>query len=214
VDPTPHRPVFARLYPIVDVRPGRLGASADLARKLVDAGAPWLQVRAKSLPDGEFLAFAREVVRLGTSHRTRVLVNDRCDVALLAGAAGVHLGQDDLSVAEARAILGPTAVVGVSTHDVAEARRAELDGASYVGFGAIYATASKPDATAPRGPEALSAVRAATRLPIVAIGGIDEARADEVLRAGADAVAMIGALESAADPAALVHRWADAPTGR
>jgi thiamine-phosphate pyrophosphorylase len=214
VPPEPTHPAFARLYPIVDVRPGRLDASADLARTLVEAGAPWLQVRAKALPDGEFLAFAREVVRLGASHRTRVLVNDRCDVALLAGAAGVHLGQDDLSIAAARAILGRAAVVGVSTHDVAEARQAELDGASYVGFGAIYATASKPDATAPRGPEAIGAVRAAIRLPIVAIGGIDEARADEVLRAGADAVAMIGALESAPDPAALVLRWAAGPTSR
>ncbi len=202
--------LLARLYPIVDLRPGRAPATLALARVLVEAGAPWLQLRAKDLPDATFLEVAREIVQLAATGGSRVVVNDRCDVCLLAGAAGVHLGQEDLPVPEARRILGEHAVIGVSTHDEAEARRAEAEGADYVGFGAIYRTASKTDASPPRGPGALAAIRRAVRLPIVAIGGIDVDRADEVLAAGADAVAMIGALESAPDPAALVRRWAAA----
>ncbi|MFM7735671.1 MAG: thiamine phosphate synthase [Alphaproteobacteria bacterium] len=199
---------FARLYPIVDLRPGRAEAALDLARALVAAGAPWLQLRAKAVGDGEFLEIARRVVRLGAEAATRVIVNDRCDLARLSGAAGVHLGQEDLPLDAARRILDPGTIVGVSTHDVLEAVRAEREGADYVGFGAVYATASKSDVTSPRGPAAIAEVRAAVRLPIVAIGGIDESRAPEVLAAGADAFATIGALESSSDPAALVRRWA------
>lgn len=202
------RPGFARLYPIVDVRPGRLRESLELARVLVAAGAPWLQVRAKALGDAEMLELVRAIVRAGSESGARVIVNDRCDVARIAGAAGVHVGQDDLPIAAVRRIVGPDAVVGMSTHDADEARRAERDGADYVGFGAVYATGNKSDATTPRGPSAIAAVRAAVRLPIVAIGGIDEERAPEVLAAGADAFAAIGAVESSPDPAALVRRWA------
>ncbi|MBU6284267.1 thiamine phosphate synthase [bacterium] len=199
---------LARLYPIVDLRPDRATRALELASVLVEAGAPWIQVRAKAVGDATFLDFARRIVRIAQGTGSRVLVNDRCDVALLCGASGVHLGQDDLPIAEARRILGADAIVGISTHDEAEARRAEREGADYVGFGAVYPTASKADATVRRGPAAVTAIRAAVALPIVAIGGIDVDRADEVLAAGANAVAMIGALETAADPAALVRRWA------
>jgi thiamine-phosphate diphosphorylase len=204
-----HRPPprFARLYPIVDVRDHRIDRARDLARVLLEAGAPWLQLRAKTLGDGAHLALARELVEVAAHTGAGIIVNDRCDIAAIASAAGVHLGQEDLAIAEARRILGPRAVIGVSTHDADEARAAEADGADYIGFGAIYATSSKSDARSPRGPEALATLRAAVRLPIVAIGGIDVPRADTVLAAGADAVAMIGALETAPDPASLVRRW-------
>jgi thiamine-phosphate pyrophosphorylase len=195
----------AALYPILDVRT-QLAPARALAQAVLAAGVPWVQLRAKGMAAGELLAAARELVALAARHGARVIVNDRLDVALASGAAGVHLGQDDLPPAAARRVAGDRLVIGVSTHDVAEARAAEDAGADYVGFGPMYATASKADALAPRTLDALRAVRAAIDLPIVAIGGITAERAGAVLDAGADAVAMIGALADSADPEALARR--------
>jgi thiamine-phosphate pyrophosphorylase len=198
-------PPLGRLYPIVDLQPGS-HAPLALLDALLDARAPWIQLRCKSSPAGAFAEIARIVVLRAAERGSRVIVNDRADVACVAGAAGVHLGQSDLPLAVARRLLGPAAIVGVSTHDVDEARRAEAQGADYVGFGPIYATGSKPDALSPRGLAALRAVRVATRLPIVAIGGIDETTAADVIAVGADAVAMIGALSASGDPRSLAMR--------
>ncbi len=195
----------APLYPIIDVR-GAEGALPPLARTLLAAGVPWLQLRAKGMPAGPLHALARELVRLAAEHGVKLIVNDRLDVALASGAAGVHLGQDDLPLVAARRVAGDALVIGVSTHDEAEARAAERDGADYVGFGPMFETTSKPDALTPRTLDALRAVRAAIRIPIVAIGGITPERAPAVLDAGADAVAMIRALEEAPDPAALARQ--------
>ena len=118
-------PRFARLYPIVDVRDHRIDRARDLARVLLEAGAPWLQLRAKTLGDGAHLALARELVEVAAHTGAGIIVNDRCDIAAIAGATGVHLGQEDLAIADARRILGPRAVIGVSTHDADEARAAE-----------------------------------------------------------------------------------------
>ncbi|MEW6269398.1 MAG: thiamine phosphate synthase [Thermodesulfobacteriota bacterium] len=201
--------VAAPFYPILDAaraltdrRPLRV-----LAEKLARAGVPWLQLRCKGMPASSFLDLARELVADAAAHGARLIVNDRLDVALASGAAGVHLGQEDLSLAHARRIAGERLVIGVSTHDVAEARAAADGGADYVGFGPMFATGSKPDALSrPRTLAELRAVRAAVRIPIVAIGGITEATASDVLAAGADAVAMIGALAAAPDPAGLAAR--------
>jgi thiamine-phosphate pyrophosphorylase len=195
----------ARFYPIVDASGGS-GACRALAAAVVRAGVPWLQLRCKGLPASSFLDLARTLVGDAAAHGARVIVNDRLDVALASGAAGVHLGQSDLPLADARRIARDRLIIGVSTHDVAEARAAEAGGADYVGFGPMFATPSKADALPPRALAALRAVRAALRIPIVAIGGISEATAGGVLAAGADAVAMIGALAAAPDPAAFAVR--------
>lgn len=131
-------------------------------------------------------------------------VNDRPDVARAVGADGVHLGQDDLPVAAARRILGPGTLVGVSTHDLDELRAALAAGADYVGVGPVYATGSKRGALPARGVDLLRAARRLTRVPLVGIGGITPETAPDVLAAGADAVAMIGALVRADDPSAAV----------
>src|SRR5207302_77408 len=133
------------------------------------------------------------------------------DVARAAEADGVHLGQDDLPVAAARRVLGAGRRIGVSTHDLEQARAAEAAGADYIAVGPVYATTTKPDALAPRGLALVSAVRAAVRCPLVAIGGITPETAAAVRAAGADAVAMIGALVRAPDPEAAVR---DAPGRR
>jgi thiamine-phosphate pyrophosphorylase len=134
-----------------------------------------------------------------------LVVNDRPDVAAAVEADGVHLGQDDVPVAVARAVLGPDRFVGVSTHDLAEAAAALAAGADYLGVGPIYDTTSKQRALPARGLALLRAVRALTDRPLVAIGGITPETAADVRTAGADAVAMIAALARVADPAAAVR---------
>ena len=209
------RPAFvcAPLYPILDTTGDARGLLA-LLDALLRARPPWLQLRWKDAPGGPLLDLAVEVVARAAAVGCRVIVNDRLDVALASGAAGVHLGQDDLPLAAARCVAGDRLVVGVSTHDEAEARAAEAGGADYVGFGPMFATVSKADALVPRTFDGLRAARAAIRIPIVAIGGITPESAPAVLDAGADAVAMISALAAAPDPAALCTRILALPRPR
>ncbi len=200
------RLAFGRLYPIVDLPRLPSPDALALAKALLDAGVPWLQLRRKGAASGEHLEIARELVALAARAGARVIVNDRVDVALLTGAAGAHLGQGDLPLPAARRLAAGRLILGVSTHSVAQARQAEADGADYIGFGPMFPTGSKPDALAPRDPAELRAVRAAVSLPVVAIGGISEATAPAVLAAGADAVAVIGALRASSEPRELATR--------
>jgi len=192
------------LYAIVDPLDGER-APAALAALLLAGGARLLQLRMKSASSRDLLAAAERIRPLAHAAGALFLVNDRPDVARAVEADGVHLGQDDLPVAAARRVLGPGRMVGVSTHDVEQARAAVADGADYVAVGPIYATTSKDHPIPPRGLELVRAVRAAVPCPIVAIGGITAETAPLVRAAGADAVAMIGALVRAPDPAAAVR---------
>jgi thiamine-phosphate pyrophosphorylase len=193
-----------RLYAIVDpLDTGR--DPVALATDLLAGGARLLQLRLKSATARDLLAAAAAIAAHAHAVGARLVVNDRPDVARAAAADGVHLGQEDLPPAAARRILGPGRLVGVSTHDLAEARAAAAAGADYVGVGPVYATATKADALAPRGLALVRAVRAAVACPLVAIGGVTPADAPAVLAAGADAVAMIGAVVRAPDPAAVVR---------
>jgi thiamine-phosphate diphosphorylase len=158
-----------------------------------------LQLRDKCASTRVLLATARELVALAHKRGTRLIVNDRVDVALAAGADGVHLGPDDLPVTAARSIMGPRALIGFSAGTPEEARDAEKSGADYLGTGAIYATSSKPDAGAAIGVDGLVAVCRAIRLPVVAIGGIGQGRAAPCIAAGAAGVAVITAVTQAAD---------------
>ncbi len=189
-------------YAMVDPAGGH--EPAALAALLLDAGARILQLRLKDASSREFLTAAREIVRMCRARGALAIVNDRADIARLAEADGVHVGQEDLPARMARAIVGPGRIVGVSTHGVEQARAAEADGADYIGFGAIYAGGLKNVANA-QGLERLRAVRAAVGIPIVAIGGITETTMPAVLAAGADAAAIITDVVGAADPAAKVR---------
>jgi thiamine-phosphate pyrophosphorylase len=193
------------LYAIVDpLDTGR--DPVALGEALLTGGARFLQLRLKDATDRALLAVARALVPLARRAGARLVVNDRPDVARAAGADGVHLGQDDLPIAAARAVLGPGALVGVSTHDPEQARAAAVAGADYLGVGPVYATTSKVNALAPRGLDLVAAVRAVVPdRPLVAIGGITPETAAAVRAGGADAVAMIGALVRAPDPAAAVR---------
>ena len=178
---------------------------AALATALLRGGARLVQLRWPGASARELLGAALAIRPLARAAGALFLVNDRPDVARAAEAEGVHLGQDDLPVAAARRVLGAGRLIGVSTHDPGQARAAEAAGADYLGVGPVYATATKPDALAPRGLALVSAVRAAVRCPLVAIGGITPETAAAVRAAGADAVAMIGALVRAPDPEAAVR---------
>jgi thiamine-phosphate diphosphorylase len=191
----------SRLYAIVDAADE---APRDVLRRaegLLRGGARLLQLRWKRPGAAAFLAAAVDCRQVATQHGACLLVNDRVDIALASGADGVHLGQNDLPIAAARRLLGADRWIGISTHDVAQARAAARSGADYIGFGPIFATPTKRTGYSPRGLSALREVRAAVSLPIVAIGGIDFDNASSALAAGADAAAMISALAAASDAA-------------
>ncbi|HJU28372.1 MAG TPA: thiamine phosphate synthase [Candidatus Binataceae bacterium] len=191
----------SQFYAMVDTAGGH--EPVALAQILLDAGVRVLQLRLKDAGSRDFLAAAREIARRCRPRGAMLIVNDRADIARLAEADGVHVGQDDLPLEAARAIIGEDRIVGVSTHSIEQARAAEAGGADYIGFGAIYSGGLKNVANA-QGLERLRAVRAAVAIPIVAIGGITETSLPEVLDAGADAAAIITDVVRAPDIAAKV----------
>jgi thiamine-phosphate pyrophosphorylase len=175
-----------------------------LAETMLDAGARIMQLRLKDAPGRDFLAAARAIADLCRKRGATLIVNDRVDIAILANAHGVHLGQADLPVDAARRIIGHDRMIGISTHNVEQARAAEDGGANYIGFGPMYPGGLRNNA-AGKGLDELRAIRAAVKIPIVAIGGITEARVVETLAAGADAVAIITDVVNAPDLGAKVR---------
>ena len=194
-----------RLYVLVDGR-SNLAEFEALVAALVSTGVGAIQLRDKHLADRELLARARRLGELTCSTRTLFIMNDRPDLAKLAGADGVHIGQEELTVHDARAIVGPRMLIGVSTHSLAQARAAVLDGASYIGVGPTFASRTKQfDPIQLTGLDLLRTVVAEVRLPAFAIGGIDCDNLGEVLSAGFTRVAVSGAVALAADPAAAAR---------
>jgi thiamine-phosphate pyrophosphorylase len=193
------------LYVIVDPA-GVAGRNhLELARAALAAGVPLLQLRMKHADTREFIDCARAMRALCTQQGAKFLVNDRVDIAVLVDADGVHLGQDDLSPSLARHWLGKEKIIGWSTHNLAQAKAAQVAGlVDYIGVGPIFPTSTKERPDPVLGLDGLREIRAAVDLPIAAIGGITPETAREVLAAGADAVAMIGAIAHAPDPAALL----------
>jgi thiamine-phosphate pyrophosphorylase len=202
-------PPFAfpsRLYPIIDTLGDPRRSHVDLAQRVLAAGVGLLQLRVKDCPTRQFVEIARAVKSLADQHDAQLIVNDRADVAKLIEAAGVHLGQSDLPADAARQVLGPTKVIGVSTHSLDEAAAAARQGvADYLGFGPIFPTTSKRKLDPVQGLDGLRQARRAVRLPIVAIGGITATSMPAVLSAGADAVAMIGEIVRADDVTTMVR---------
>lgn len=173
----------------------------DVARGALQGGARFLQFREKEMSTRELVETAAALLRLAREFGATLIVNDRVDVALAVGADGVHLGESDLPVAVARRLLGPSAIIGASAATVERARRAEAEGANYLGVGPIYPTGSKADAGEAIGLGPLAALRAAVSLPLLAIGGINAGNAAEVIRAGARGIAVISAVSDAEDMA-------------
>lgn len=182
------------LYAILDV--GSLGdrSPVDAARALLRGGCAALQLRAKHLGREPLLALARDIVVLARDFGTPFIVNDDVSVARECGATGVHLGQQDLEVVEARRLLRPEQKIGLSTHNAAQAREAAKLGADYIGLGPIFATQTKKDTEPVLGLAALGEICRQVTLPVVAIGGITAEHAAEVAGAGATAAAAISAV--------------------
>ena len=198
------------LYVITERWQGR--SQADVARAALAGGARAIQLRDKDLCVRELLNVAHELRQLCSEAGALFIVNDRLDVALAAQADGVHLGQEDLPVAQARRALRggerQRFVIGVTVSSVEEARQALADGADYLGVSPIFATGTKADAGEPIGLGRLAAIRHAVSLPLVAIGGVNADNVAEVMRAGADGAAVISAVSRASDMESAARRLA------
>ena len=192
------------LYAILDrsVAGGR--GLPELLEAILKGGARLVQLREKTVPLVELLPLAQRLARQCREAGALFIVNDRADLALAAGADGLHVGQEDLPAGRARALLRPGMILGVSTHDPEQARRAVADGADYVAVGAIFPTTTKPSFELV-GPELIRRVRPKIPVPLVGIGGITADNAATVIAAGADAVAVISALCAAPDPEAATR---------
>ncbi len=192
-----------RLYVLLSTR--TCGHSLrDTARAAIAGGADALQLREKHAPDGALLALAAELRELTDETNRMFIMNDRADIAAIVGADGLHLGQEDLPLAEARTLLRPGALIGRSTHSVEQARAAVTEGADYIAVGPVFESRTK-DAGAPVGCDLLRRVREAVDLPIVAIGGINEGNLDAVLAAGASCIAVCSSVCCAPDPKAAAQ---------
>jgi thiamine-phosphate pyrophosphorylase len=195
-----------KLYPITDRRLSGLSHAEQVAR-LCEGGARVVQLREKHLSPREFYAEVLEALMVARRCGARVLVNDRTDVALAAGADGVHVGQDDVPPEAVRALLGAGKVVGFSTHSVEQASAAARLPIDYIAIGPVFDTSSKENPDPVVGLEGVRRVREAIgNVPLVAIGGITADSAPSVLAAGADSVAVIGALVATSDPSEITRR--------
>ena len=182
----------AFFYPIIDTDVCRARGLEPLAvaQACLRGGARWLQIRWKEAPGGELLDLADAIVAAARDHGAAVIVNDRADIARMSGAAGVHVGQDDLSAVDARRVVGAAAIVGLSTHDERQVDAALASSADYIAVGPVFGTATKETGYTPRGLDLVR--RAAGRgKPVAAIGGITLENARDVAAAGAAAIAVI-----------------------
>ena len=194
------------LYVIIDpeVTGGR--EPLEIAQAAVRGGARMLQLRDKRRDKGDILPLARDLQELCAANDALLIVNDHVDLAAAVGSGGVHVGQTDLPVAQARQVLAPEQVLGRSNREIDLLIQSQEMGADHVAFGAIYPTTTKPGGRGPQGPERLRQARAVTQVPLVAIGGINAENVAPVIGAGADAVCVTAAVGLAPEPEAAAHR--------
>jgi thiamine-phosphate pyrophosphorylase len=197
------------LYVILDRQASGGRRLDELLEAVIAGGCRLVQLREKTMPPAQLFPLAQALRRRCREAGALFLVNDRVDLALAVGADGAHVGQDDMPARAARQLLPPPMILGVSTHDVAQARRARDDGADYVAVGSMFPTGSKVGFQLV-GPELVRQVRAEIPVPLVAIGGITQDNVGRVIEAGADAAAVISAVCGAPDPAAAVRGFLEA----
>ncbi|HVF71755.1 MAG TPA: thiamine phosphate synthase [Chthoniobacterales bacterium] len=187
-----------RLYAILDLGYVELEQAASVTEKLLTGGADVVQLRAKDRAGSEISQLARGLTQITRPRNVPLIINDHAEVARDVGADGVHVGQDDMSVEEARAIVGSNRVVGKSTHSLDQAVRAFHEGADYIGFGPIFATPTKPEYQ-PVGLDEIERVHEAVQIPIFCIGGIKLDNLPKVIEAGARRVVIVSGLLQASD---------------
>ena len=187
-------PKTTPLYLLTDTQLAGL-TNAQMTSQALSAGIRVIQLREKYRSKKEIFKEALALKALTTKHKAALIINDHIDIALGVNAEGVHLGQEDMPLPEARRIMGGKKIIGVSTHSLRQAQKAENEGADYIGFGPIFHTSTK-DAGKPRGLKALQKIREHINIPIVAIGGITSGNIKEVLMSGADAAAIASGILS------------------
>jgi len=187
------------LYAIIDATYIPSAGFGKAAAEVISGGGRLVQVRAKGLSVEDIMDGVREARKSALEGGAIFIVNDSVEVALKSKADGVHLGQTDAPVEEARRVLGHKAIIGISTHNADEALRAEALGADYISLGPVFPTRTKKDAEAPKGLSLLTEVCRAVAIPVVAIGGITEATAPDVIEAGAAAAAIISDILTSGD---------------
>ena len=196
-----------KVYPITSC-PNRSGLShVDLVRAFLQGGIRFFQVREKKLSDCQFYPQLIQIKSLCDQWEAKFVVNDRVDLAMAAGADGVHLGQTDLPVAAARRLLGKEAIIGLSTHNRHQLKNAPTQDIDYLAIGPVFSTSTKENADPSLGLELLGCLAQDSRHPIVAVGGVSLSRAQQVWRAGADSVAVISDIVNSSDPARQVSRY-------
>jgi thiamine-phosphate pyrophosphorylase len=188
------------LYLVTDRDLARGRPTLEIVRAAVAGGVTCVQLREKRCATREFIAEARGLLGFLKPRAIPLIVNDRLDVALAVGADGVHLGQSDMPIELARRIAGDSMIIGVSAESTADAVAAEKAGADYIGVSPIFATPTKTDTATPFGLAGLAAVRRAVKIPLVGIGGLNVRNAAEVIRHGADGIAVVSAIVAADDP--------------
>jgi len=202
------------VYPITDKALASKSSHLSILRELFRGGARLVQIRDKDTPVRQLLADLLRCADFCWKHGILMIVNDRCDLALSAGAAGVHLGQEDLPALSARKLLGPEGIIGYSTHSLAQIRAAYTLPVQYVGFGPVYATSTKKQASPVVGLSRLRQACRGTHLPVVAIGGIGLKQIPAVLQAGAASAAVISSLMHSGNIAKTMERMLAAATAK
>jgi thiamine-phosphate pyrophosphorylase len=198
--------MFPALYAILDPDLSPMPLT-DLASQLADAGVTLMQLRDKRASAKELFHHASQMKAILAPRELRFIVNDRPDIASMVGSAGVHVGQQDLPVEDARRICAPPLWVGVSTHNLDQLREADRTSADYIAVGPVFSTSTKQNLDPVVGLDFVRAARQLTRKPLVAIGGVTLEKAAEVFRAGADSVAVIKDLAAAKDPAERARQF-------
>ncbi len=188
------------LYLVTDRGLSRGRSTAEIVEAAVNGGATCVQLREKDCTTREFVEQARAIRDRLQALNTPLIINDRLDVALAVKADGVHLGQSDMPLELARAIVADTMLIGISAESIRDAVEAEKGGADYLGVSPIYATPTKTDTAPPLGLEGLRQIRAAVNLPLIGIGGLSHDNAGDVIRNGAEGVAVVTAIVAADDP--------------
>ena len=197
------------LYVVTDRDLSRGRTDAEVARLAYEGGADVVQLRMKNADGREMLEQAKLIRQHADEMCKLFIVDDRVDIAMASGADGVHLGQSDMPLGDARRLMGDDAIIGISVDNVEEAIAAEEGGADYVGVGAVFRTGTKPDAQQGVGLGAVFEVRQAVDIPVVAIGGINRGNIQDVIRAGADSAAVVSAVVAQDDVKAAAHELRD-----
>jgi thiamine-phosphate pyrophosphorylase len=206
-------PFDLSLYLITDPELCAAKGVVEVVERAVGNGASMVQLRDRSTPRDALVQLARSLLNVLRPFRVPLIINDRVDVALLAGAHGVHVGQTDMPVREARALLGPDHILGLSVGTLSELERSELRVVDYIGVGPVFATGTKPDAGAPIGLPGLRAVARRAGKPSVAIGGIHPHNAAAAIEHGAHGIAVVSAICGQPDPGAAARELAQIVRG-